>query len=90
MTATNILVSPDVKVLLPDVLIDYLWKLALSDQYLEYAVQTFTLSPGELSGQSTQDIFHLDTLRRVFGVEPVSCKLRVVNSEDQYQMILAN
>lgn len=90
MTATKISVSPEVKATLPDVLIDWLCKLAVSDEYRQNPVQTFTLSPGELGGQSVQDIRYVDKQRCVFGFPPVSCKLQVRGCNDQYQMVLAN
>ncbi len=87
-------VSPDIKAILPDVLIEYLWKLALSESWREYEEQLFILKTGELSGRNIQDIYHvcnygdsMDT-HRVYGVEPVNCKLQVLNSQNGYQMQL--
>lgn len=87
-------VSPDIKAILPDVLIEYLWKLVLSENWREYEEQLFILKAGELSGRNIQDIYHIcnygssiDT-RRVYGVEPVNCKLQILNSQDGYQMQL--
>lgn len=90
----NLSVSPGIKFMLPDVLIEYLWKLALGDSWQTYESQLFILEPGELSGRKIQDIYHIcncnnsiDT-RRVYGVEPVNCKLQVSNSKGNYQMQL--
>lgn len=87
-------VSPDIKAILPDVLIEYLWKLALSESWKEYEEQLFILKTGELSGQNIQDICHvcnygdsMDT-RRVYGVEPVNCTLQILNFQNGYQMQL--
>jgi hypothetical protein len=88
MPSTNIQVSPEVKTMLPSVLIDYLCKIALSNENKKESVQTFELVPSKLSGQSIQNILHLDKLIKVFGFTPVRCKLSVLSSPNQYQMIL--
>ena len=90
MTAKKVLESQGVRALLPNVLIEYLWKLVFSGKYCKCRIQTFTLSPGKLGGKGIQEIFHLDEIRRVFGFEPVSCKLRVFGCGDDYKMVLAN
>jgi len=90
MTPENLWVSPDVKSVLPDILIDYLYRLALSCGNSRYKLQTFELDPGRLGGQSIQNILHMDKPHRIFGVTPVSCKLCVLNSAGRYEMILAN
>ena len=56
MTIPNISAAPEVKAPLPDVLIDWLCKLAVSDGDRKKPVQTFILTCGELSGKSVQDI----------------------------------
>ena len=90
----NLSVSADIETILPDVLIEYLWKLALCNNWQDYEQQIFILESGELSGRKTQDIYHVgdygnspDT-RRVYGVEPVNCKLQVINSPNGYRMKL--
>ena len=90
----NLLVSPDIETILPEVLIEYLWKLVLCENWQNYERQIFILETGELSGRKIQNIYHIgdydnstDT-RRVYGVEPVNCKLQVLNSPDGYQMKL--
>ena len=88
MPSTNIQVSPDVKTKLPGVLIDYLCGIALSDENRKRTVQTFELAPGKLSGRSIQNILHLGKSLKVFGFAPVRCKLSVLNSSEQYQMVL--
>ena len=90
MTITNIQVSPDVKTILPDVLIEYLCGLALSKEYEDYSPQTFSLHSGKLGGQNIQDIIHLGELHRVFGFTPVDCKLNLSSTGDVYKMTLAN
>jgi len=90
VTTMTISVAPDVRVLLPDVLIDYLCGLALSAAYQDREEQTFVLSPAELGGRSIQNIVHLDEMRRVFGIEPVSCKLCVRAMDAGYAMTLAS
>ena len=88
-------VSPNIKAILPDVLIEYLWKLVLSENWKECEEQLFILKAGELSGRNIQDIYHvcnygspsIDT-RRVYGVEPVNCKLQILNFQNVYQMQL--
>lgn len=83
-----LLVSPDVNALIPDVMIDYLWKLALSEEYQEYEEQTFLLKPAELGREMIQVISHENDCRRVFGVEPVECELCVFHEMNCYQMAL--
>lgn len=87
-------VSPEVEALLPDALIDYLWKRALCEEWQNHEKQLFLLQSGELGGRKMQDIYHtcycgnsMDT-RRVYGVEPVNCTLQVFNSQNRYQMSL--
>ncbi|QAT60177.1 MULTISPECIES: hypothetical protein [Tissierellales] len=94
MTDINLIVSPDVKKILPDVLIEYLWKLVLSNERSTNESQSFALEVGELSGRNVQDILHAYNFgrsigkHRVFGLEPVCCKLRVSRSQNGYQMSL--
>lgn len=90
----NVLVSPEVRALLPDVLIDYLWKLALCENWRGLAEQRFVLEAGELGGRDVQDILHAggqrtaaDT-RRVYGVEPVDCTLLVLRAGSGHRMTL--
>ena len=86
---TTISVSPEVIARLPDMLVAYLWQLALDDKYRGYPVQTFMLEPVSLSGREIQGISHLDEERRVFGLAPVTCRLCVLNSGNRYRMTLA-
>ncbi len=94
MTAANLSVSPEVKALLPDALINYIWQLTLSDECQASENQTFTLEPKELGGRGVQDILHsckrenFQQLRRVFGVEPVRCNLKVIKTQGSYEMLL--
>lgn len=88
MIITNRVVSPDVSALLPNVMIDYIWTLALPNESCAYGNQIFTLEPVQLGWQNIQEIHCLDIRRRVFGVEPIQCKIRVLKSEDSYQMSL--
>lgn len=87
-------VSSEIKKRLPEVLIEYLWKLALNDRYLGYVCQCFNLKPAELGGRDILDIDHICNLdqlaetRRVFGMEPVGCRVQVLNSPDGYEMLL--
>ena len=90
----SVSVSRDIKALLPDVLIEYLWKLVLCRDLQNREQQTFVLKTGELGGQRIQDIRHvcdngnlIDT-RRVYGVEPVNCSLQVYPSQEGYRMKL--
>ena len=92
--STNLLVSPDVQTRLPDVLIDYLWQLALSGECRANKDQAFTLKPGKLGGRDVQDIAHSDQTdnsqkwHRVFGIEPIRCNLSILNLQGSYQMLL--
>ena len=94
MTAACLTVTSDVQTLLPGVLIDYIWNLALGEKCRYCNNQFFTLKQGELSGGNVQDIHHIYDLpryaerRRVFGLDPVNCKLRIKASGGNYQMML--
>jgi len=88
MAPSNFLISPAVRALLPDVLIEYLCGLAASEENKNQRLQIFTLTPGELGGQSLQTIRHMNKVRRVFGFTPVCCNLRVLNDAGQYLMAL--
>lgn len=88
-------VSPDIRAILPDIMIDYLWELALNSNWRRYESQTFELEAGELSGHVIQkNVYHTGygsnpmDKRRVYGVDPVNCILQVVNSHGNYQMQL--
>lgn len=85
-------VAPDVKTFLPNVLIDYLWQLALCENWKFYEQQLFILQIGELSGCGIQDIYHSRSCgnpmegHRVYGVAPVNCTLQVLYSDGRYEM----
>jgi len=88
MTTPIFTMSAEVKALLPDVLIDYLCNLALSEEYNTRPVQTFALDPAELGGRLIQHVLHGGTLRRVFGFDPISCTLCVLHNTNHYQMVV--
>lgn len=90
MTKTNISVSPEVKATVPGVLIEWICGVAVSDECRQTPVQTFTLMPDELGGRSIQNIRHADKLQRVFGFQPVRCRLQVLGHDNQYRMVMAN
>lgn len=90
MTITNISVSPEVKAILPDVLIDWLCKLVISEEDRKNPVQTFALTLEKLGDYSVQNIRYADKLRRLFGFPPVTCNLQVRRCNNQYQMEMAN
>ena len=85
-------VAPDVTASLPNVLIDYLWQLALCENWKDYEQQLFILQIGELSGRGIQDIYHSCSCgnplesHRVYGVAPVNCTLQVLYSDGRYEM----
>lgn len=85
-------VAPDVKAALPNVLIDYLWQLALCENWENYEHQLFILQIGELSGRGIQDIYHSCNCgnpmegHRVYGVAPVNCTLQVLHCGSRYEM----
>jgi len=89
MKSGNILIALDVKALLPEVLIDYICNLVWADGKMYDSEQAIELIPDMLSGRSIQSIFHGGKRHRVFGFEPVNCKLHVIKSHNQYQMLLA-
>ena len=90
MQSTNIHVAFGVKIILPEVLIDYLCNLVSSDENIGYGEQAFELTADLLSGRSIQNIFHGEKRHRVFGFEPVNCILHIVKSPDRYTMMLAS
>lgn len=87
-------VSPDIKALLPEVLIAYLWKLALCEDWQGNEKILLTLKAEELSGRNIQAIYctcdngiSIDK-RRVYGVPPINCSLQIFYSYGSYQMQL--
>ena len=90
----SLITSPETKAILPDVLIEYLWKLVLNGKRDACEKQLFMLQSGKLSGRDIQDIYHicdhsnLPDIRRVYGVKPVNCMLQVIYSGNDYQMQL--
>ena len=90
MSTANTSVSSGVSALLPDVLIEYLWKLALSGENWKCLDQTFLLNHCEMGGRHAQEICRLYETQRIFGVEPVHCKLHVLSSKNSRKMILAH
>ena len=93
-TDGNLLTSSEIEALLPGVLIEYLWNLVLNEKLCAYETQSLVLKSGKLSGRDIQDIYHVcdngnsTDIRRVYGVEPVNCKLQVLKSKEDYQMQL--
>lgn len=87
-------VSPEVEALVPHVLIDYLWSLALDEAWARCEKQLFILQAGELGGRAVQDIAHVydfavpAEMHRVFGMEPLDEMLVVVRIADGHEMIL--
>ncbi len=90
--ASDRLVAPDVRAALPGVLIDYLWQLALCENWKNYEHQLFILQIGELSGRGIQEIYHSCICgnpmegHRVYGVAPVNCTLQVTYLNGRYDM----
>ena len=87
-------VASDIKNVLSNVLIDYLWQLVLCEDWKNYEQQLFILQVEELSGRGVQDIYHvLDCGNpmegyRVYGAEPVNCTIQVTQSNGFYDMKL--
>ncbi len=87
-------VSPDVRAFLPETLIEYIWELALSGDWKYYDRQSMILKAVDLSGRKIQDIYHVSDYdnaaekRRVYGVEPITGKVEILNSHGRYQMQL--
>ena len=87
-------VSPDVRATLPETLIEYIWELALSDDWKYCDRQSMILKAVALNGRNIQDIYHVcdyDNVtdkRRVYGVKPITCKIEIFNSHGRYQMQL--
>lgn len=70
--------SPDCMKLLPKVLIDYLWKLAINN---ETETQVFTLKTKVLGDSGIQEIYHswdvYSSKQQVFGFDPVETVIEV-------------
>lgn len=70
--------TPACRQLLPQALIDYLWRLAGPD---DEGVHSFTLSAKYTGGSQVQEILHLhnnfSSWRRVFGYPPVNAVVQV-------------
>ena len=87
-------VSPEIKSILPDVLVEYLWQMALGGNWQQHDQQLFVLESVELCGRKIQDIRHFcdDDIatdkRRIYGVEPICCRLQVQLSPEVCRMAL--
>lgn len=90
MATANISVAPEVKATLPDVLIDWLCKLAASEKDQQNPVEAFTLTLEKLGDYNIQNIRYADKLRRLFGFPPVNCSLKVRHCNNQYQIVMAD
>ena len=90
----NLSVQPEIQDLLPDALIEHLWKLALDKEWRSRDTQSFVLKSRSFCGRDIQDIFHIGdndhsmVRSRVFGAKTVDCTLRIHNSQGNYQMRL--
>lgn len=86
------IITPEIKAMLPQVLIDYLWGLMQADSYKESKDQTFTLVPGSLSGREIQDILHTcgnsSAWHRVSGIVPVRCEIQINNDKENWYMFI--
>ena len=90
----NISVSTDILIIMPNIMVKYLWELALCKDWKNNENQLFILKARELSGRSVQDIYHfcdngnLIDRCQVYGIKPVNSKLQVFNLQNIYQMLL--
>ncbi len=86
------IVAPEIKAMLPQVLIDYLWGLIQADSDKESKEQTFTLVPGSLGGREIQDILHTcgnsSAWHRVFGIVPLRCEIQINNDNKSWYMFM--
>lgn len=89
MKIANITISPDVKALLPDVLIDWLCKLAATSEFQAVRTSMLVLTSSTLNGRNVQDIQYGGTQRRLFGFPPVTCKLQLLGTDHQPRMAIA-
>ncbi len=87
-------VSSDIKAILPEALIEYLWSIALCGDWQKYDRQSVILKAAKLNGRHIQDIYHVcdhdntTDRRRIYGIEPVNCNVQILNSNGKYQMQL--
>lgn len=84
MATTERTVSWEIGDALPEVLIDYLWELARTEPGEHSHAYILTKRP--LGGREVQGILHLsdngcEYRHKVFGFEPVSAVVRVVENE---------
>lgn len=85
-------VSTEVKAILPAVLIEYLWALALCKEYEHSTMQLFQLECGILNYGEIQEVYHTCEANssvekhRIYGVTPVNCNLQVFCSDGMYIM----
>ena len=89
---STLFVPSYIEAYLPDVLIEYLWKLVLCKDWRNYNEQLLILETAKLGGRDVQDIYHVcgnctasDT-HRIFGIKPVDCQLQILGSPDSYEM----
>gem|GEM_PF-2379768 len=90
----NLSVAADVKAIIPDVIIKYIWEFALDIDWRNDKRQSFVLETGTLGGRNIQEIYHfndngdlIDNRRvYVYGVEPVNCEIEIIDSESFYYM----
>lgn len=96
MATLTLSVSSVVKSILPDALIEYLWKIVLGGDWGVGESRWLTVKANKLSGRDVLDILFEDgggrerEYRRVFGVDPLNCKLQVQHTPDSYEMLLAD
>ena len=82
-------VSPEVKSVLPDVLIEYLYSLICVEKTKPEEMYLFELTPRDINGNIAQNILHRNALRLVFGFIPVEVKISIRKVANLYQMQIA-
>lgn len=75
---------------LPRPLVDFIWQLALSEGYGDYAQQIFQLHGCSMGGLACTEVVHTcpdtTTWHRVREVEAPACTLFITNKDEQYNM----
>ena len=82
-------VSPEVKSILPDVLIEYLYSLICFEKTNLGETHLFELTPRDINGNIAQNILHRNALHLVFGFMPVEAKIMVRKTAHLFQMQIA-
>lgn len=85
-------IEPELRVLLPQKVIDFLWKITLSDEHKDADQQTFILVPGRESGdvQWIAHSYYRPNMRKWYHfplTKPLQCSIAVNYDNTGYSMV---